>query len=79
MKWTGSEGESLVLFVFILNRQYLSDDANVPSLISLPYLKACSMEDPVYQATRKMLLSPDNPWYFSGTLSIVLNCGLNKV
>jgi len=46
---------------------YLSDDANVPSLISLPYLQVCSLEDPIYQATRKMLLSPDNPWYFQGT------------
>jgi meiotically up-regulated gene 157 (Mug157) protein len=43
------------------------DDANIPSLISLPYLGACSMKDPVYLTTRKMLLSDANPFFFSGT------------
>lgn len=45
----------------------LMDDANIPSLISLPYLGACSMKDPVYLTTRKMLLSDANPFFFSGT------------
>ena len=44
----------------------LMDDANVPSLLSLPYLNAVSNSNPVYQNTRKMLLSPNNPFYFKG-------------
>ena len=43
------------------------DDANVPSLLSLPYLGCVSADDPVYQNTRKMLLSKANPYYFEGT------------
>lgn len=42
------------------------DDANVPSLLSLPYLGAVPLTDPVYQNTRKMLLSPTNPFFFKG-------------
>ena len=45
----------------------LMDDANVPSLLSLPYLGCVDAGDPVYRATRRMLLSPSNPYYFSGT------------
>ena len=42
------------------------DDANVPSLLSLPYLNVCSKHDPVYQRTRKFVLSSSNPYFFSG-------------
>ncbi len=44
----------------------LMDDANVPSLLSLPYFGAMEVTDPVYQNTRKMLLSENNPFYFKG-------------
>ncbi|MEO6151235.1 MAG: glycoside hydrolase family 125 protein [Mucilaginibacter sp.] len=44
----------------------LMDDANVPSLLSLPYLGAISNTDPVYINTRKMLLSINNPFFFKG-------------
>lgn len=44
----------------------LMDDANVPSLLGLPYLDAMSKTDPVYQNTRKMLLSLNNPFFFKG-------------
>ncbi|MEP6611563.1 MAG: glycoside hydrolase family 125 protein, partial [Mucilaginibacter sp.] len=44
----------------------LMDDANVPSLLSLPYLSAVAKEDAVYQNTRKMLLSLNNPFFFKG-------------
>jgi uncharacterized protein len=44
----------------------LMDDANVPSLLSLPYLGAVKADDPVYLNTRKFLFSSDNPFYFSG-------------
>ncbi len=43
------------------------DDANVPSLLSLPYLECLSSRDPVYQNTRRMLLSDRNPYYYEGT------------
>jgi uncharacterized protein len=43
------------------------DDANVPNLLGLPYL--CSfikLSDPVYQNTRRYVLSSDNPYFFTG-------------
>lgn len=45
---------------------HLMDDANVPSLLSLPYLDAVKNTDPVYINTRKMLLSTNNPFFFKG-------------
>jgi meiotically up-regulated gene 157 (Mug157) protein len=47
---------------------YLMDDANVPSLLSLPYLGFCSASDPIYQNTRRFVLSTDNPYYFTSSL-----------
>nr|WP_317169466.1 glycoside hydrolase family 125 protein [Mucilaginibacter humi] len=44
----------------------LMDDANVPSLLGLPYLDAMPVKDPVYQNTRKMLLSSNNPFFYKG-------------
>lgn len=45
----------------------LMDDANVPSLLALPYLGAVKNGDPVYANTRKLLLSELNPFYFKGS------------
>lgn len=45
----------------------LMDDANVPSLLSLPYLDAVKVTDPIYESTRKFVLSPNNPFFFKGT------------
>ena len=45
----------------------LMDDANVPSLLSLPYLNAVKPNDPVYMNTRKFVLSVNNPFFFKGT------------
>jgi meiotically up-regulated gene 157 (Mug157) protein len=45
----------------------LMDDANIPSLLSLPYLGAVKADDEVYQNTRKFLLSTENPFFFKGT------------
>jgi hypothetical protein len=44
----------------------MMDDANVPSLLSLPYLGCCAANDPVYRRTRAFVLSPDNPYFFRG-------------
>ncbi len=45
----------------------MMDDANVPSLLSLPYLGWCAADDPVYKNTRRFLLSEENPYYYRGT------------
>ncbi len=42
------------------------DDANVPSLLALPYLGCVELNDPVYQNTRKLVWSNDNPYFFKG-------------
>lgn len=44
----------------------LMDDTNVPSLLALPYLGAVSVTDPIYQNTRRLLLSSENPFYYKG-------------
>lgn len=44
----------------------MMDDANVPSLLSLPYLDCIDADDPVWRNTRRFILSADNPCYFSG-------------
>lgn len=45
----------------------LMDDANVPSLLSLPYLNALEVSDITYMNTRKFVLSSNNPFFFKGT------------
>jgi meiotically up-regulated gene 157 (Mug157) protein len=45
----------------------LMDDANVPSLLGMPYLGAIKIADPIYQNTRRLVLSADNPFFFKGT------------
>jgi uncharacterized protein len=46
---------------------YCTDDGNVPSLLSLPYLGAVKTNDALYQSTRRMLLSDKNPYYCQGS------------
>lgn len=47
--------------------QYLiMDDANYPSLLSIPYLGYCDSNNPMYQNTKKMILSDVNPYYYEG-------------
>jgi meiotically up-regulated gene 157 (Mug157) protein len=46
---------------------YFMDDANVPSLLALPYLDSIDLNDEVYQNTRKLVLSEDNPYFFKGS------------
>ena len=42
------------------------DDANVPNLLSIPYLGYRSKEDEIYKNTRKFSLSKANPWFSEG-------------
>lgn len=44
----------------------LMDDANVPSLLALPYLGDVDVDDPVYQNTRRFVWSTSNPYFFKG-------------
>lgn len=44
----------------------LMDDANVPSLLAMPYLGDVKLSDPVYQNTRRFVWSEDNPYFFKG-------------
>ena len=44
------------------------DDANVPSLLAMPYLGTIGRNDELYLRTRNFVLSKSNPWYFSGKM-----------
>lgn len=46
--------------------QTLMDDANVPSLLALPYLES-SPDAALYARTRAFVWSERNPWFFRGT------------
>ena len=45
---------------------FLMDDANVPSLLAMPYLGDVEINDPIYQNTRRFVWSKDNPYFFKG-------------
>lgn len=45
---------------------YRMDDANIPSLLSLPYLDFVDQDDQIYQNTRRFVLSDDNPFFYQG-------------
>ena len=49
-----------------LGHYLMMDDANCPSLLSLPWLDICERDDPRYLRTRAFVLSPDNPYFYSG-------------
>ena len=45
------------------------DDANVPSLLSIPYIGYREIHDEIYQNTRKFILSKNNPYYYEGSFA----------
>lgn len=49
--------------------QCIMDDPNVPSLLSLPYLGYTTIDNPLYQNTRKMILSEWNPFFARGKVA----------
>jgi meiotically up-regulated gene 157 (Mug157) protein len=49
-----------------LGSVYMMDDANVPSLLSLPYLGFLDRNDSTYVKTKKVLMSRQNPYYAKG-------------
>jgi meiotically up-regulated gene 157 (Mug157) protein len=44
----------------------LMDDANVPSLLSMPYFHYCDKDNLLYKNTRNLILSKTNPYYYEG-------------
>jgi len=44
------------------------DDANVPSLLAMPYLGTIDRNDELYLRTRNFVLNKSNPYYFSGKM-----------
>ncbi|MGH7973327.1 MAG: glycoside hydrolase family 125 protein, partial [Limisphaerales bacterium] len=48
---------------------YCIDDGNVPSLLSLPYIEAVKPNDKIYSNTRRLVLSPGNPYYCEGAVA----------
>ncbi|GAB3020080.1 glycoside hydrolase family 125 protein [Niabella terrae] len=44
----------------------LMDDANVPSLLAMPYLGTVAASDPIYRNTRNYVWSAQNPFFFKG-------------
>lgn len=50
-----------------LGNTLLMDDANMPSLLSLPWLGCVATDDPIYRATRALVLSSVNPFYYEGS------------
>jgi meiotically up-regulated gene 157 (Mug157) protein len=49
-----------------LGNYLLQDDANIPSLLSLPYLGVCTESDAIYLNTRNFVLSEKNPYFYIG-------------
>ncbi|MHC1787537.1 MAG: glycoside hydrolase family 125 protein [Christensenellales bacterium] len=62
-------GEILAYETDGLGNHLLMDEANIPSLLSLPYLGAIDQEDPLYQRTRRFLLSTGNTLGFQENLA----------
>jgi len=52
-----------------LGHAILTDDANIPSLLSAPYIGYTTPNDRYYQNTRHFLLSQDNPSFYQGQLA----------
>jgi meiotically up-regulated gene 157 (Mug157) protein len=60
----------------------LMDDANIPSLLSLPYLDVFMNNDETYLATRKFCLSESNPFFFKGKVAEGIggpHCGMDMI
>jgi len=50
-----------------MGERLLMDDANMPSLLSIPMTGFAAADDPTYLATRRLLLSSENPYYYLGS------------
>jgi meiotically up-regulated gene 157 (Mug157) protein len=62
----GEQGDCWAYEVDGYGNQLFMDDANVPSLLALPYLESCKRDDARYQRTRAAVWSSRNPYFFEG-------------
>lgn len=53
-----------------LGNSLFIDDANLPSLLSLPYLGVCTSDDPIYLKTRANILSAKNPYFYQTDVAV---------
>lgn len=60
-------GEIYAYEVDGFGNRLLMDDANVPSLLAMPYLEDVDVNDPIYQNTRRFVWSESNPYFFRGS------------
>jgi meiotically up-regulated gene 157 (Mug157) protein len=65
-KAPGPKGQIWAYEVDGFGHQLLMDDANVPSLLGLPYLES-SPDASLYARTRGFVWSKQNPWFFAGS------------
>ncbi len=75
-------GKMLAYEVDGFGNKLFMDDANIPSLLSLPYLNAINKEDELYINTRNFLFSKNNPYYFEGNAGNGIggpHAGLGKI
>ncbi len=63
---SAEHGDHLAYEVDGFGNALLMDDANVPSLLSLPLLGWCAADDGLYRSTRAFALSEANPYYSEG-------------
>jgi len=66
---TATYGDVYAYEVDGLGNADLVDDANIPSLLSAPFLGYVSTGDSVYQNTRRLILSSDDRNYHAGTIA----------
>ena len=59
-------GEIYAYEVDGLGNHNLMDDGNIPSLLSIPYIGYHQSSDPIYQNTRRFVLSGCNPYFYTG-------------
>jgi meiotically up-regulated gene 157 (Mug157) protein len=65
--WVPKYGYIYAYEVDGLGHAILTDDANIPSLLSAPYIGYTTPSDRYYENTRRFLLSKDNPSFYQGT------------
>jgi len=66
-QWGVGEHGSTPVFYYEVDgygSRVFMDDANCPSLISLPYFGYVAHDDPIYRNTRALLWSEANPYFF---------------